>query len=232
MDTFGWEGVYVCARTDITTQSESEHPVLLLSRHANETAVHSRLLTSENKKVDANNRAQHTSYWGTRQSTETHPETCSHTDVWRSGASTGNFLGDGSRETFDVVNQEKQGMKKQAKTNGAVHRRGSKGAKTGLLWFSTAAEQIHLQSCDLSFYHSPDEHKSRFSISIFRPQGHPCINSEIKQDSSSLLIRFLILKTGLLLYMSTARLKSPRDSCAVHWPACYSKEKWDQVYWH
>lgn len=81
---------------------------------------------------------------------------------------------------------------------------------------SNAAEQIHLQSCDLSFYHSPDEHKSRFSISIFRPQGHPCINSEIIQDSPSLLIRFLFLKTGLLLYMSTARLESPeRLVCCV-----------------
>lgn len=56
-------------------------------------------------------------------SPQTHADTCSHT---------GNVLGDGSCETFDVVNQEKQGMKKQAKTNGAVHRRGSKGAKTVL----------------------------------------------------------------------------------------------------
>lgn len=60
VDTLGREGVYVCARTDITTQSEREHPVLLLSGHANETAVHSRLLTSENKKVDANNRERNT----------------------------------------------------------------------------------------------------------------------------------------------------------------------------
>lgn len=78
---------------------------------------------------------------------------CSHTDVWRSGASTGNFLGDGSRETFDVVNQEKQGMKKQAKTNGAVHRRGSKGAKTGLLRFSTAATQLNKSIFKAAIYH-------------------------------------------------------------------------------
>lgn len=123
----------MCARTDITTQSESERPVLLLSGHANETAVHSRLLTSENKKVDANNRERNTLHTEGPVSPQEHIQRRAPTDVWRSGASTGNFLGDGSRETFDVVNQEKQGMKKQAKTNGAVHRRGSKGAKTGLL---------------------------------------------------------------------------------------------------
>lgn len=54
----------MCARTDVKTQSERErareHPALLLSGHANETAVHSRLLTSENKKVDANNRERNT----------------------------------------------------------------------------------------------------------------------------------------------------------------------------
>lgn len=66
VDTLGRvrEGVYVCVRTDIKTQSERErareHPVLLLSVHANETAVHSRLLTFENKKVDANNRERNT----------------------------------------------------------------------------------------------------------------------------------------------------------------------------
>lgn len=93
---------------------------------------------------------------------------------------------------------------------GAKGQKQKKQKASVILNSSDAAEQIHLQSCDLSFYHSQDEHKSRFSISIFRPlQGHPCINSEMKQDSSSLLIRFLFLKTGLLLYMSMARLKSP-----------------------